>query len=150
MTNIPEEPLSAEEMGFPFGMLDRGLCSMDNTLYGRRAKNEMKADVQEHETGYTIDIDLPGFKRDQISLDLENGFLTVTAEKHLDREEKDSACRIIHQERFTSELRRSFYVGDTLTEDDVKARYADGVLRLALAKQQEKQPDEPKRIRIEG
>ena len=149
MTNFLEETLLEEEMGFPFGMLNRGLRSMDNALYGRRAKNEMKVDVQEHETGYTIDIDLPGFKRDQISLDLENGFLTVTAEKHLDRDRKDSDGKLIHQERFAGELRRSFYVGDTLTEDDVKARYADGVLHLELPKPQEKLPDEPRRIRIE-
>ena len=98
---------------------------------------------------YTIDIDLPGFKRNQISLDLENGFLIVTAEKHCDHDQKDSEGRLIHQERFTGELRRSFYVGDTLTEDDVKARYTDGVLRLELPKAQEKLPDEPRRIRIE-
>lgn len=149
MTNFLEETLLEEEMGFPFGMLNRGLRSMDNALYGRRAKSEMKVDVQEHETGYTIDIDLPGFKRDQISLDLENGFLIVTAEKHCDHDQKDSEGRLIHQERFTGELRRSFYVGDTLTEDDVKARYADGVLHLELPKPQEKPLPEAKRIRIE-
>lgn len=148
MKDFLTDVLKEEEMGFPFGMLDRGLRSVNDVLYGRRAKDEMKTDVQERENGYVIDIDLPGFKKEQISLDLENGYLTVKTEKSLDREEKDSAGKLIHQERFTGEMRRSFYVGDAITEEDIRARYADGVLRLELPKDQTKAVTEKKRIPI--
>ena len=148
MKDFLTDVLKEEEMGFPFGMLNRGLRSVNDVLYGRRAKDEMKTDVQEQEDGYVIDIDLPGFKKEQISLDLENGYLTVKTQKSLDREEKDSAGKLIHQERFTGEMQRSFYVGDAITEEDIRARYTDGVLRLELPKEQTKAVTKKKQIPI--
>ena len=146
--SIQDEILSEEKLGFPFNVLNRGLHSADNALYGRRAKNEMKVDVQETEAGYSIDIDLPGFKKDQISLELTDGVLTVAAEKHLERE-KDDEGRLIRQERFSGELKRSFYVGEMLDGEDVRARYADGVLHLELPKIPERELERVKRIPIE-
>lgn len=150
MTTSPEKTLLIEELGFPFNILNRGLHSADSVLYGKRAKNEMKVDIQERETGYSIDIDLPGYKKEQISLELENGSLTVKAEKRFDREEKDDSGRLIHRERFTGEMQRSFAVGDTITEEDITAVYTDGVLHIELPKPQEQPIPEARRIRIEG
>lgn len=149
MTNFRDDVLMEEKMGFPFNVLSKGLRSADSALYGRRAKNEMKVDMQEHETGYTVDIDLPGCKKEQISVEIANGFLTVSAEKSLDREETDSSGRVIRRERYTGEMRRSFHIGDTISEDGIRARYANGVLHLDLPKSQENALPEAKRIPIE-
>ena len=93
----------------------------------------MKTDVREHENGYEVDIDLPGFKKEDIKLDLNNGYLTVSAAKGLDKDEQDKKGRFIRQERWSGACSRSFYVGDVKPED-VKARYEHGVLSLSLPK----------------
>ena len=123
---------------------------MDRRLYGRNAKREMKTDVREKEDGYEIDMDLPGFKKDQVELTLENGYLTVTANKGFDKDEKDDKGRMIRQERYAGSMQRSFYVGDNMTEEDVKARFEDGVLHLNLPKKDAKKVPEKKTICIEG
>ena len=115
-----------------FDDFDRQMQHMDRRLYGRNAKREMKTDVREKEDGYEIDMDLPGFKKDQVELTLENGYLTVTANKGFDKDEKDTKGRMIRQERYAGSMQRSFYVGDNMTEEDVKARFEDGVLHLDL------------------
>ena len=123
---------------------------MDRRLYGRNANREMKTDVREKEDGYEIDMDLPGFKKDQVELTLENGYLTVTANKGFDKDEKDKQGRMIRQERYAGSMQRSFYVGDNMTEEDVKARFEDGVLHLNLPKKDAKKVPEKKTICIEG
>ena len=123
---------------------------MDRRLYGRNAKREMKTDVREKEDGYEIDMDLPGFKKDQVELTLENGYLTVTANKGFDKDEKDTKGRMIRQERYAGSMQRSFYVGDNMTEEDVKARFEDGVLHLNLPKKDARKVPEKKTICIEG
>ena len=123
---------------------------MDRRLYGRNAKREMKTDVREKEDGYEIDMDLPGFKKDQVELTLENGYLTVTANKGFDKDEKDKQGRMIRQERYAGSMQRSFYVGQNMTEEDVKARFEDGVLHLNLPKKDAKKVPEKKTICIEG
>ena len=117
-----------------FDDFDRQMQHMDRRLYGRNAKREMKTDVREKEDGYEIDMDLPGFKKDQVELSLENGYLTVTANKGFDRDQKDDQGRMIRQERYAGSLQRSFYVGRAMTVEDVKARFEDGVLHLHLPK----------------
>ena len=133
-----------------FDDFDRQMQHMDRRLYGRNAKREMKTDVREKEDGYEIDMDLPGFKKDQIELNLENGYLTVTANKGFDKDEKDKQGRMIRQERYAGSMQRSFYVGDNMTEEDVKARFEDGVLHLNLPKKDAKKVPEKKTICIEG
>ena len=123
---------------------------MDRRLYGRNAKREMKTDVREKEDGYEIDMDLPGFKKDQVELSLENGYLTVTANKGFDKDEKDKQGRMIRQERYAGSMQRSFYVGDNMTEEDVKAHFEDGVLHLNLPKKDARKVPEKKTICIEG
>ena len=133
-----------------FDDFDRQMQHMDRRLYGRNAKREMKTDVREKEDGYEIDMDLPGFKKDQVELTLENGYLTVTANKGFDKDEKDDKGRMIRQERYAGSMQRSFYVGDNMTEEDVKARFEDGVLHLDLPKKDARKVPEKKTICIEG
>ena len=133
-----------------FDDFDRQMQHMDRRLYGRNANREMKTDVREKEDGYEIDMDLPGFKKDQVELTLENGYLTVTANKGFDKDEKDKQGRMIRQERYAGSMQRSFYVGDNMTEEDVKARFEDGVLHLDLPKKDARKVPEKKTICIEG
>ena len=116
----------------------------------RNIAREMKTDVHEHEDHYEVDIDLPGFKKDEITLSLENGYLTVSAAKGMDKDEKDKKGKLIRQERYAGSLQRSFYVGDSLTETDVTARFENGVLSLGIPKQEARKLPEKKVIMIEG
>ena len=150
MPSIFGENLFDDWMDFPFHDMDRELRNMDRRLYGRNMKHEMKTDVKENETGYEIDMDLPGFKKDQISLNLENGYLTVAATKGFDKDQKDQNGRMIRQERYAGSMQRSFYVGDAMTVEDVKAKFEDGVLHLELPKKEACKVPEKKTILIEG
>lgn len=124
--------------------------NVERKLYGRHAANVMKTDVHEHDEGYELDIDLPGFKKDDIKLSLENGYLTVNATKNLDKDKKNLKGKIIRQERYAGSMQRSFYVGEELTETDVKAKFEDGVLKLSLPKKEAEKIPEAKTIAIEG
>ena len=124
--------------------------NVERKLYGRHAANVMKTDVHEHDEGYELDIDLPGFKKDEIKLSLDNGYLSVSAAKSLDKDEKNIKGKIIRQERFAGSMQRSFYVGDTLTETDIKAKFEDGVLKLSIPKKEPEKLPEAKTIAIEG
>ena len=133
-----------------FGDWDREMRRMDRQLYGKNAAREMKTDVHEHEDHYEVDIDLPGFKKDEITLSLENGCLTVTAAKGVDKEETTRKGKLIRQERYAGAMQRSFYVGDTLTEKDIAAKFENGVLSLNVPKQEARKLPEKKVIMIEG
>ena len=124
--------------------------NVERKLYGRHAANVMKTDVHEHDEGYELDIDLPGFKKDEIKLSLENGYLSVNAAKSLDKDKKNIKGRIIRQERYAGSMQRSFYVGDALTETDIKAKFEDGVLKLSIPKKEAEKLPETKTIAIEG
>ena len=129
---------------------DKAFWGSSNTLYGKHAKNMMKTDVREHDKGYEIDIDLPGFKKDEIQVQLEDGYLTVSAEKGLDKDEKDKKGRYIRKERYAGAMQRSFYVGDTVTQEDIKAKYENGILSISVPKKDAKAVDAKKSIAIEG
>ena len=133
-----------------FDDFDRQMQHMDRRLYGRNANREMKTDVREKEDGYEIDMDLPGFKKGDINLTLENGTLTVTATKGMTEEEKNEKGKLIRQERFAGTMQRSFYVGDALTENDISAKFENGVLSLNIPKKDERKLPEKKTIMIEG
>ena len=122
---------------------------IDRKLYGKHAHHEMKTDVHEHDDHYEIDIDLPGFKKDELTLNLENGYLTVGAAKGLDKEQKDKKGKVIRQERYAGAMQRTFYVGEALTEEDVHAKYENGVLSLTIPKKDQKELPERKNIAIE-
>ena len=127
---------------------DRNFWGTRDALYGKRAKNLMKTDIKELDNGYEIDIDLPGFKKDELNIELKNGYLTVSAAKSLDRSENDKNGRFIRQERYSGACSRSFYVGD-LRGEDIRARYEDGILHLRLPKADQKILPPQNRIEIE-
>ena len=122
----------------------------DRKLYGRNAPHEMKTDVHEHEDHYTVDVDLPGFKKDEIRLELEDGTLTVHAAKNVEQEKTDKDGKVLRQERYTGAMERSFYVGAALTEEDIGAKFENGVLTLNIPKKDVKKLPEKKLIQIEG
>ena len=128
----------------------RGLPDVEHKLYGKHAAQVMKTDIHEHDDHYVVDIDLPGFKKDEIELSLENGYLTVSAAKGLNKDEQDKKGKVIRQERYAGAMRRSFYVGTALTEEDIKAKFEDGVLALNLPKKTAPKMPEKKTILIEG
>ena len=129
---------------------NRGFFGGKDPLYGKHASHLMKTDIREDENGFEIDVDMPGFKKDEIQLQLENGNLTISATKGLNKEESDKKTgRIIRQERYSGSMSRSFYVGDHLTEEDIKAKFEDGVLKLTVPKK-EKQLPVKRTIAIEG
>lgn len=144
------ENLLDDWMDFPRYTGFRDFDDIDRRLYGKNAAHVMKTDVHEKEEGYEVDIDLPGFKKDEIQLNLENGYLTVSAAKGLDKDEQDKKGKVIRRERYAGSMQRSFYVGDALTEEDVKARFEDGVLKLSIPKKDAQAVPEKKTILIEG
>ena len=149
MPSIFGENLFDEWMDFPFDDdFDKYFFGKKNPLYGKHAKNMMKTDVKETDGTYEVDIDLPGFKKDEISAKLENGYLTVSAAKGLDKDEKDKKGKYIRRERYAGAMSRSFYVGDSVTQDEIKARYEDGILKLSFPKEVEKKVPEKKTIAI--
>ena len=129
---------------------ERNFFGGRNPLYGKHSKNLMKTDVKETETGYELDIDLPGFKKDEITAHLEDGYLTVSAAKGVDKDEKDKEGRYIRRERYSGSMTRSFYVGNAVTEQDIKAKYEDGILSLSIPKKDPKAVEAKKYIAIEG
>ena len=130
--------------------MDFSFPDIDKTLYGKHAKNMMKTDVKETDQGYEVAIDLPGFKKDEIKLELNDGYLTISAEKGLDKDEKDKENRYIRRERYAGSMSRSFYVGESLTEQDIHAKYENGILTLEVPKEDKKAVPEKRYIAIEG
>ena len=130
--------------------MDFGFPEVDKALYGKHANNVMKTDVKETDTGYEVDIDLPGFKKDEINAQLDNGYLTISAAKGLDKDEKDKKGKYIRKERYAGAMSRSFYVGEGVTQEDIKAKYEDGILRLSVPKKAAEQIESSNRIAIEG
>ena len=124
--------------------MDFGFPEVDKALYGKHANNVMKTDVKE------TDIDLPGFKKDEINAQLDNGYLTISAAKGLDKDEKDKKGKYIRKERYAGAMSRSFYVGEGITQEDIKAKYEDGILRLSVPKKEAKAVENKKYIAIEG
>ena len=140
------ENLFDEMMNFDF---DKELERMTRPLYGKHNKNMMKTDVRETENSYELDIDLPGFKKDEIKLELENGYLTISAAKGLDKDETDKKTgKYIRRERYAGNLSRSFYVGENVKQEDFKASFKNGILRITVPKEEKKAKEEKNYITI--
>ena len=124
----------------------------EKKLYGHHAANLMKTDIQEHEDGYTLEMDLPGFKKEEIQIELNNGYMTISAAKGLGEDEKDKKSgKYIRRERYTGSCQRSFYVGEDVTEEDIKAEFKHGILKLFVPKKEAKPAVEQKKyVSIEG
>lgn len=148
MPSIFGENLFDDFMDFPF---ERDFWGRRNPLYGKNEKNIMKTDVRETDSSYELDIDLPGFKKDEVTAKLENGYLTISASKGLNKDEKDKESgKYIRRERYAGAVSRSFYVGEHIQQEDIHAKFEDGILRLTVPKKDAKQVDEKKYISIEG
>ena len=147
MPSIFGEDLFDEWMDFPF---EKEFFGRKNPLYGKNEKNLMKTDVKETEDSFEIDIDLPGFKKENVTTRLENGYLTIQASKGLDKDKEDKEGKYIRRERYAGSCSRSFYIGEGVTQDEIRARFEDGILRLTVPKKDKKQVEENKYISIEG
>ena len=147
MPSIFGEDLFDDWFDFP---TFRDFDKTEKKLYGKHAARLMKTDVHEHEDHYEVDIDLPGFKKDEVTLELQKGYLTVSAAKGLDKDENDKKGKLIRQERYAGAMQRTFFVGEGLTEEDIKARFENGVLSLRIPKKETPKVPEKKTILIEG
>ena len=111
----------------------------------------MKTDVKETENGYELDIDLPGYKKEDIKAELKDGYMTISAQSSKNEDEKDKDGKYIRRERYYGNCSRTFYVGDDVTQEDIKAKFEDGILKIAVPKKEAKpQVEEKKFINIEG
>ena len=122
----------------------------NRSFFGKRARNLMKTDVKETDSGYELEVDLPGFKKDEVKLQLTDGYLTISAEKGLNKDEEKHG-RLIRQERYEGAMQRSFYVGEDITEQDIKAEFKHGILKLFVPKKEAAPKVENKKyVAIEG
>jgi HSP20 family molecular chaperone IbpA len=128
----------------------RDIDRTERKLYGRHYDRMMRTDVHEHDDHYEVDIDLPGFKKDEITLELKDGYLLVSANKSLDNDKQDKKGKLVRQERYSGSMQRSFYVGENITEDEIKASFKHGVLNLTVPKEENEKLPEKKQILIEG
>ena len=138
MPSIFGENLFDDFMDFPFG--------------GKKINTMMKTDIRDTDSSYELDIDMPGFKKEDIKAQLKDGYLTISAAKGLDKDEQEKTSgRYIRQERYAGACERSFYVGEDMTEDDIKGEFKHGILRLSIPKKEAKPlAEEKKYISIEG
>ena len=131
--------------------MDFSFPDIDKELYGKHAKNLMKTDVKEKDGNYEVAIDLPGFKKDEIQMELNDGVLTISAAKGLDKDEEDKKGNYIRKERYAGSMSRSFYVGKHVTVEDVHPKYENGILSFSVPKEEAKPVEEKKNyISIEG
>ena len=133
---------------FPFYYDDRAMKDAEKKLYGHKANHVMKTDIKEMNNGYELVVDLPGFKKEEIKMELENGYLTISAAKGLDKDETDKETgKYIRRERYAGNLSRSFYIGD-VKQEDVKAAFKNGILSISVPKEDKKAKEEKKYITI--
>ncbi len=143
MPSIFGESLFDNLMDFSFPRVERA-------VYNSNAQNVMKTDVKETEQGYEIDIDLPGFKKEDVKAQLKNGYLTIQASQNGNNDQKDDNGKYIRRERFYGTVSRSFYVGEKVKEEDIHAKFEDGILKLALPKAEAHKAEQNNYIAIEG
>ena len=134
---------------FDFDDFDKEFNRMMRPLYGKHAQNMMKTDVRETEDSYELDIDLPGFKKDEITIQLDNGYLSISASKGLDKNEENKDGKYIRRERYAGSMNRTFYVGSQLTQQDIQDKFEDGILKISVPKKDVQQIEQNKYIAIE-
>ena len=146
--SIFEENFMDDLFGFPYM---KEFDNMEKKLYGRKASRMMKTDMREKDDNYEVAIDLPGFKKEEIEVELNDGYITISASKGLDKDANDKKGRLIRQERYAGAMQRSFYVGENIEKEDVEATYRHGVLTLTIPKKAaDKKIPEKNLIAIEG
>ena len=150
MPSIFGEDLFDDLFDLPF-YDDKDEKKAEKKLYGHRAQNLLKTDIKETKEGYELIIDVPGFKKEEVKVALKDGYLTVSAAKGLDEEQDDKKTgRYIRRERYAGSMSRSFYVGENMKEEDIHAKYENGILTLDVPKEQKKAVPEKRYIAIEG
>lgn len=123
---------------FPF-FDDKEQKRLEKKLYGHHSKNLMKTDIRETDSGYMLEMDLPGFAKDEVKVSLEDGTLTVSAAKGLDKDEQDKKTgRYIRRERYAGACERSFYVGEEVTQDEIRGEFKHGILKIFIPKKEAK------------
>ncbi len=138
-----------------FGFDESSLKNAEKKLYGHRAKNVMNTDIKEHDEGYELMVDLPGFTKNEVSVDLENGYLVITAQKSLDSDSEKNKNehkneKYLRRERYSGSASRSFYIGEDITHNDVKAKFEHGILTIDIPKKDPAVINQKKAIQIEG
>lgn len=133
----------------PFETFFGEFPDIDKTLYGKHAGKLMATDVRETEENYEVDVNVPGFRKEDITITLKDGYLSVATQKRVNKDEEKKG-KLIRQERYTGSMSRSFYVGENITEEDIKAKFEHGVLKLTIPKKEEKVEDKAHTIEIEG
>ena len=146
LPSIFRDNLFDDMFGFDF---DREFDRMMRPLYGKHSQNMMKTDVRETDNSYELDIDLPGFKKDEITVQLDNGYLSISASKGLDKDEEKKDGKYIRRERYAGAMSRTFYVGDNLTQQDIKAKFENGILKISVPKKDVQQVAQNNHIAIE-
>ena len=147
MPSVFGESLFDDLMDFPF---EKEFFGRRNPLYGKHADHIMKTDIKELDAVYEMDIDLPGFKKEDVSAKLENGYLTISAAKGVDKDEKNAKGVYIRRERYAGQCARTFYVGEDVKQEDIKAKFEDGILKVTIPKIEHKAVEAKKYIAIEG
>ena len=132
-----------------FDDFDRAFAPQKNPLYGRHAKNMMKTDIRETDDAYLLDLELPGFRKDEINVRLENGYMTISAEKAVEADAGKTAGKVLRKERYEGSLERSFYVGESVRPEEISASYENGVLQLSVPKRTARKDPEKKTIEIQ-
>ena len=144
MPSIFNDNLFDDFFDFPF-YDDKADRKIQRKLYGHHAGNLMKTDIKEMKDGYELEIDLPGFKKDEVTAELKDGYLTVTAQQNTNKDEKDKEGNYIRKERYSGSCQRSFYVGEGVKQEDLKAAFNNGILTVAVPKEAEKSAEEEKK-----
>ncbi|MCI6868244.1 MAG: Hsp20/alpha crystallin family protein [Lachnospiraceae bacterium] len=125
-------------------LMDFSFPELDGKMYGKRGEHIMRTDVKEHDDKYEVDIELPGFKKEDVKAELKDGYLTITALKEVNNEQKNENGKYVRRERYTGNMSRSFYVGDKVTQEEIRAKFEDGILKLQIPKKDPKKQVEDK------
>ena len=125
-------------------LMDFSFPELDGKMYGKRGEHIMRTDVKEHDDKYEVDIELPGFRKEDVKAELKDGYLTITALKEVKNEQKNESGKYVRRERYTGNMSRSFYVGDKVTQEEIRAKFEDGVLKLQIPKKDPKKQVEDK------
>lgn len=149
--NILARDFFDDFFGFPF-CDDKDMRKLEKKLYGHRSKELMRTDIKETKSAYKLEMDIPGFNKDEIQVSLKDGYMTIRAAKDIKKDETDNKSeRYLRRERYSGICERSFYIGDDITEEDIKAEFKHGILKLTIPKKEQNvETEEKKYIDIEG
>ena len=125
-------------------LMDFSFPELDGKMYGKRGEHIMRTDVKEHDDKYEVDIELTGFRKEDVKAELKDGYLTITALKEVNNEQKNESGKYVRRERYTGNMSRSFYVGEKVTQEEIHAKFEDGVLKLQIPKKDPKKQVEDK------